>query len=361
MKSELSLFSLKVGVIIAFSIVWYGIFLLKDFLIPLLIALIFVFLSAPLLDFMEKKGVHRVLSITILLSMVTTAGFLLFVMVTPILVRELVVFEGQIRNMLLHFQNQPEALEWIFQSYSNRYLLPLGVEVNMADIIPMLRENISGKLTQGLGVVKQSAVSLLSGIFNVIQAVTSLVLVVILYVFAAIERETLSKFFLSLFPKKEKTKIQNNAKGIDRILLLWWKGQIIQAGCMALITVVATFLLRLFGVPLENIISLALIAWFCVFIPVFWPILAMIPALLMALHGGFFDAAAVVLVYIGIQQIEGYVLIPKIHGDNLQFSSFQLIVCMLVSGVLFWILGILLTLPILASMRVLFSGVFHRT
>lgn len=62
----------------------------------------------------------------------------------------------------------------------------------------------------------------------------------------------------------------------------------------------------------------------------------------------------VLLAYIFIQQIEGFVLIPRIHGSNLKLTDFEVIFWMTLAGSLFGIAAVLVTLPILASVKAVF-------
>jgi predicted PurR-regulated permease PerM len=125
------------------------------------------------------------------------------------------------------------------------------------------------------------------------------------------------------------------------------------SGAMALTTLGVLIFLRFIGVEVTHIFSLSLIAGLCVFIPVIGPILAAIPAALSVVSGGFIDITIVIFAYFCIQQIEGFILIPRIQGNSLKLSDFEVIFWMTLSGSLFGILGILVTLPLLAVSKIL--------
>lgn len=149
------------------------------------------------------------------------------------------------------------------------------------------------------------------------------------------------------------SRIHERTPRIHRLLLTWWKGQILMSGAMALTTLVILIFLRLIGIEVTHIFSLALVAGLCVFIPVIGPIVAAIPAALSVASGGFIDITIVIFAYFCIQQIEGFVLIPRIQGNSLKLSDFEVIFWMTLSGSLFGILGILVTLPLLAVSKIL--------
>jgi predicted PurR-regulated permease PerM len=183
--------------------------------------------------------------------------------------------------------------------------------------------------------LKSLAGSLATGLGSAIAGVTTFVLVVIFYLFLAVERDRILGVCQPFLPETLMNRICERAPRIRKLLLTWWKGQILMSGAMALTTLVVLIFLRIIGIEVTHIFSLALIAGLCVFIPVIGPIIAAIPAVLSVSSGGFIDISIVIFAYFCIQQIEGFLLIPKIHGNSLQLSDFEVIFWMTLSGSLF--------------------------
>lgn len=120
--------------------------------------------------------------------------------------------------------------------------------------------------------------------------------------------------------------------------------------------IVLVILSTVFGIRVENHLSLALIAGLCEFIPILGPMIAMIPALLIGIQGGWVDAVVLAVAYVSIQQIESLYLVPKVHGTSLKLSNLEVLVWMTLSGTLFGVLGILFTLPVLAVSKILLAS-----
>ena len=83
---------------------------------------------------------------------------------------------------------------------------------------------------------------------------------------------------------------------------------------MAVITVASGLGLSLIGVPLPLVN--AMLAGCLTFIPNIGPIVSVIPPALMGLSVGPFTAVGVLMLYFGIQQLEGTVLTPMVMKKN---------------------------------------------
>jgi phosphoglycolate phosphatase len=103
-------------------------------------------------------------------------------------------------------------------------------------------------------------------------------------------------------------------------------------------------------------------------IPTFGPILATIPALLVAFFRGsiylpispFWFAALVLGIYTIIQQVENAYLVPRIMGRRLQLHPVVVFIGVLAGGLIAGALGVLLAAPIVATFRVLLRYVYAK-
>jgi len=104
------------------------------------------------------------------------------------------------------------------------------------------------------------------------------------------------------------------------------------------------------------------------FVPNLGPLLAAIPAILLALFRGssylpltnFWFAVLVTGLYLLIQQIENNLLVPRILGHSLKLHPLVVLTGLIVGGSLAGILGMLLAAPVLATLRVIGYYVFCR-
>ena len=87
------------------------------------------------------------------------------------------------------------------------------------------------------------------------------------------------------------------------------------------------------------------------FIPYIGPIIGPIPAVLVALFDNPISAVWVVLLFVGLQQLEGHFVAPQVFRISLRINPILIILSLLIGYQLYGIVGALLALPIAAMIR----------
>ena len=92
-------------------------------------------------------------------------------------------------------------------------------------------------------------------------------------------------------------------------------------------------------------------AWaaFTELIPYIGPWLGAIPPVLYALVQHPLSALWVALLFLGIQQLEGHIVVPKVMGRSLRLHPLLVIFGLLAGGEIYGFPGILVALPLLAA------------
>ena len=158
------------------------------------------------------------------------------------------------------------------------------------------------------------------------------------------------------------------ADGVNILALLggvggrWVRGQLLLGVSIFVATAIALTILTFIGFREfgQFTLVLALIAGVLEWFPIIGPILAAVPALLVAITISPAAAIAVVIVYIGIQQLENNILVPKVMGDAVDLHPAVLILALVVGGALFGIGGAILAAPTVAAGRDLYRYGFLR-
>jgi predicted PurR-regulated permease PerM len=86
-------------------------------------------------------------------------------------------------------------------------------------------------------------------------------------------------------------------------------------------------------------------------IPYLGPWLGALPPVLYALVQHPLSALWVALLFLGIQQLEGHVVVPKVMGSSLRLHPLLVIFGLLAGGEIYGFAGILVALPLLAALR----------
>ncbi len=189
-----------------------------------------------------------------------------------------------------------------------------------------------------------------AGLFfgGVIGALGNVVIILFVGIYFAASPHTYTTGVLRLIPKTKRSRAREVQQELGSTLASWLLGK----GASMLIVGTATAIgLSLLGVPLALI--LGIIAGLLDFIPYMGPIMAGIPAVLLALSISPDLALYTVLLFIGIQLIEGYGLQPLIEAKAADLPPALVIVMQLIFGTLFGFAGVALATPLAAGLAVL--------
>lgn len=104
--------------------------------------------------------------------------------------------------------------------------------------------------------------------------------------------------------------------------------------------------LTVLGVPAA--LLLAVVAFFCDFIPVMGFFLSCIPAMAMAATKSTTVVLVVIAIYIAYHFIENYLISPRVYGGRLRLSNVAVLLAFAVGAELSGILGAVLALPLAA-------------
>lgn len=168
-------------------------------------------------------------------------------------------------------------------------------------------------------------------------------IIVVVGIYLAISPKTYISGFLYLIPPRHRLRIRD-AFWESGARLRWW---IAERCCAMLIAGSLTGLgLLALGVPfaLELAVLTAVLDW----IPNFGPLIAAVPALLLAFSESSDQVVYVALLYIGVQLLEGFVITPLLDEKALAIPAAIVIAAQLCMGALTGVLGILLATPLTA-------------
>ena len=116
---------------------------------------------------------------------------------------------------------------------------------------------------------------------------------------------------------------------------------------MMIVGVLIGFGLWFAGVPLA--FALGFIAGLLAFIPNIGPVIAIVPALLLAFPEGWNTVLIVVAIYLAVQTIESYIIMPLVQQEKVSLAPALIIIVQVFFGSLFGVLGLLLATPFAAA------------
>ncbi|HEX6295772.1 MAG TPA: AI-2E family transporter [Burkholderiales bacterium] len=175
-------------------------------------------------------------------------------------------------------------------------------------------------------------------------AVGSLVVVLFIGIFLAWQPSAYRRGFVRLFPERRRKRVREVLNAIGYVLQRWLVGQVV---LMTIVGVLTWIGLHFLDVPFA--LPLALFAAFAEFVPYIGPIVAGIPAVLVALAERPELAIWVAGLYIAIQSVESYLLTPLIQQRAVYLPPALLLFSQVILGVTAGPLGVIVATPLAAA------------
>jgi predicted PurR-regulated permease PerM len=192
--------------------------------------------------------------------------------------------------------------------------------------------------------------TVLAAVWGVLGGVFGLVTILIVAFYLLVDSESIVRTFVRLFPRSERARVLDACHRVATKVSAWLAGQLLLAG---IIGTTAALGLWLMSVPYFYV--LALIAAVGEMIPVVGPLLAAVPAILVAFTVSPALALGVAVFFILQQQFENHILVPKVMERQVGISAVVVIIALLLGGSLLGIMGAILAVPTAAILSVLYE------
>ena len=319
------------------AVLLWALYLIRDVLVLVYIAALLAIGLSPLIRLVERprilegRRVPRVLAIAIVYLVLIGALVGIGVAVVTPLARQARALVAALPGMVERAQ---------------QFLIDRGLLDASLDWGALLR------LTPTADAVN-TAIGALGGVLG---GVVGLVTILILPFYFLVERDSILRTFLHLFPSHQRPRVAAVSAEITQKVSAWLGGQLLLS---AVIGVSATAALWLMGVPYFYV--LGLLAAVGELIPVVGPLLAAVPAVAVALGVSWRVAVGVAVFYLIQQQVENHVLVPKLMEHQLGVSAVTVIIALLVGSVLLGIVGAILAVPTAAIAQVLVQELVLKT
>lgn len=179
-------------------------------------------------------------------------------------------------------------------------------------------------------------------------AVVNLLLVVVAGVYLAAQPRIYRTGLLQLIPQQSRAAGRDAMAAAGRGLRLWLGAQLIGMIAIGTLTTIGLWVI---GLP--SALALGLLAGLAEFVPIVGPIIAAIPALLIALTLGTDTLVWTLVLYLAIQQIEGNVIMPIVTRHAVDLPPALALFSVVALGILFGPLGVLFGAPLAVVIFVL--------
>lgn len=345
-------------VIISLAVVVLAVYRIRNLLLPLITAVILAYLVNPLVLLITRRTkLNRNLVIALIYLILLAA-------LVSIPVSAISPIVSQVNNFISNLPRFVNQLGELLQR-------PIIIAGNEIPLDQSQIEQIYASLSNNFVSLVQTIGSQSLTVFGSIASATLSTfgwtfLVLFLSFYLVKDHDHLFQLVLKLIPET----YQPDFLHISHELQLTWnaflRGQLVLSGVMGAIIFSIALILNL-----PNALLLALIASLMEFLPTIGPVLAAVPAILIALfqsHSSWVGslmsplwfAALMAGIYGLVFQLENYYMVPRIMGRRLQLHPLVVIMGALAGASIAGVLGILLAAPTLATARLFMSYVYAK-
>jgi predicted PurR-regulated permease PerM len=329
-------------------VVFWFLFHYSALLGPFFVAAIIAYLLAPLVAWLESRGLRRGMAIltATLPLLVLLVGFLV------IAVPQMVTQGGELINRLPQFG---QKLIGLLEGTRDRLLtFRLLTEDQRIWLQNLSADNIGTILQQNSDVIAQRlwswTLSLLRQVWSIFGLLGYLVITPVVAFYLLTDWRPMLRSAESLIPPGRREAILGFIDRYDTALGGFVRGQLIEATLVAVIT---TLGLMVFGVP--SALFLGATAGLFNLIPYIGIVISAVPALVIALTmenplGGLWRVA---LVYGVVQFIDGNITGPRIVGESAGLHPLWVMLALAIGGALMGFIGLLLAVPLAILVKML--------
>lgn len=331
-------------ILVGVLLLLYFLYQISAVLIYLVLSMIFTLLLYPLVQFLRRK-----LKFNNSVAVVTTLLLvILFIFGFIMLFVPLIISQGQNLSLL-----DIKALE------NNYNQLLESIETYLAS-----HNMNSAKLLEDSKLTSFSNFhfipNFINGVFNTVGNIgMGLASVLFITFFLLKERTSFSRGIKNLLPENKKEKVLNSLVKIDEMLSKYFLGLLLQ---LFIILVLYFIVFLIFGV--ENSFIIALLCAVLNVVPYIGPLIATILAGVLIMTGSIGSGADfssetlpttiyVLIGMFGVQLIDNNLSGPLIFSKSTNSHPLEIFLVILISGILFGIVGMIIAVPLYTSLKVI--------
>ncbi|WP_155972499.1 AI-2E family transporter [Streptococcus ruminantium] len=316
---------------------------LEIILLPMILTGLLYYLLNPMVDWMEKHKIPRTVGISIL-----------FVLISLLIVWGLAVAIPSIQEQVTSFaRSLPSNIQRIEGEVTS-----LLQDDRFEQFRPTALEMVNKVNDQIVTHVQKFSSSAVNWASNIISTTSQIIVAIMIMPFILFyllrDGKELNNYITQYLPTKWREPIGTVLTDVNGQLSNYVRGQVTVAIIVALM-----FSLMFSVIGLSYPVTLGVLAGFLNLIPFMGSFLAMIPAVILGLIAGPIMLIKVLVVFMIEQTIEGRFVTPLIIGNSLNIHPITILFVLLTAGQISGILGVLLGIPIYASIKVLVKAIFE--
>ena len=326
-------------------------FTLSGLLAQLVLAALLAFLFDPLIGWLHRRlEFPRWLGILVVYLLIAAVMFFAVLVLPVMMVNSLLQID--LSEISASFD---QWVAGIAEDLSSVTIF--GTTVDLSPIVDAINAATADQEPSGqlLNVIV-GTISATAGVFGVAISVLGFLvftLLIAIYLSGGARRFLVSA--LTLFPEPARPEAQALGTGVNKVWNDYVRGQVVMGLIIGTTTWIVTWLL---GVP--GAFALGVIAGALECIPTFGPIIATIPAVIVALVQGsdrfvtmsnVVFTLIVIVAYVLIQQLESSILAPKVMGNAVVLPPILVLIAITAGLQVGGVLGAIIAVPVVATFK----------
>jgi len=329
-------FALIIGLLVVF---WLALQLFASVLAPFVAAAVIAYALDPGSTRLTQLGLPRGAAALLMILGVIAAVLLFALLLYPLVIVQI----GLLVNRIPQYAT-------LLQGWAREVLTHLQENFGPEVVNDKIRDVVSGQAGSMLSILLSTITGLIGSGFAIFNLLSLAVVTPVVGFYLLRDWPRVVRMVDSWLPYRYRSVIRAQAREVDRILSAWVRGQALCCLFLALYYAVG---LTLAGLDLGLIVGLT--AGLLSFIPYVGSITGGVTAIGLALaqfpHWRGIAVVGAVLI-IG-QILEGYVIYPRFLGDRVELPAVWVIFALFAGGAAFGFLGVMLAVPVAATIGVL--------
>jgi len=311
-------------------------------LLILIVASMIALIIAPLVRLLERRIPRGVAILAVYLGGFALLFGIGFLLVNPV------------SDQITHFEsNVPSIIRGANRDLANiqTWLDQHGINVHVRQQGQTALDTLQKDVLKRSGDIVTFSRDLFSGLVTI---GFDLVLVLVLSVYLLIYGRQIGELARSIMPPGDGTPEDDYPLLVQQAVSGYVRGQLLFSLAMGTSAAVALTIFGLVGIfPDGEHYGVFFGAFYGLmeFIPYIGPIIGPVPAILLALFTNPISAVWLIILFIGLQQLEGHLIAPQVFRISLRINPILIILALLIGYQLYGIAGALVALPVIAVIR----------
>ena len=330
----------RIALLVGLAVVaWLALQLFASILMPFVAAAGIAYVLDPATGRLTRAGLPRGVAALVMIVAVLAAALLFALLLYPVILSQIGLLIGRVPQYVM-----------LLQGWARELITRLQQQFGPDVVDDKLRDLVGGQAGAMLSFAVGALSRVIGGSFALFNVVSLIIVTPVVAFYLLRAWPGVVARVDSWLPRRYADVVRAQAREVDRILSAWVRGQ---ALCCLLLALYYAVALSLAGLDLGLIVGIG--AGVLSFIPYVGSIAGGLSAIGLAL-AQFPNWRGVIMVGVVLaigQILEGYVIYPRFLGDRVELPAVWVIFALFAGGAAFGFLGIMLAVPVAATIGVL--------